>query len=60
MKILTLREAYNLAGVDRGDNDMERDLKFSHFFDRYRIRVVEHSDVDTTELAGIDFLIIKE
>ncbi len=60
MEILTLREAYHLAGIDRGDNDMERDLKFAHFFDRYHIRVVEQSDVDTTELAGIDFLIIKE
>lgn len=37
---VTLSEAYHMAGIDRSDSDMERDLKLAAWLDRRRWRCV--------------------
>jgi hypothetical protein len=63
MRVLTVKEAYDMAGVYHTDNDIERDIKFDQYFRQYLVRVTDRVTADVLaecRQENLDFLITKE
>ena len=63
MHILTVPQAYDMAGAYHTDSALERDIKFDQFFRHYRYRIadsVTHEILAECQQENLDFLITKD
>jgi len=63
MQILTVPQAYDMAGAYNTDSDLERDIKFEQFFRHHRYRVADSATPEILaecQQENLDFLITKD